>query len=114
MTDRDSNRTQAALAMFNLARHNQRVQVLELLGEMPLPVECWELAERVHARSGATTESPAELEQALHHVHLPGMDDVGILTYDGHERRITEYDTERLEILVEATEDVLGSLHSDD
>jgi len=107
MTDR--NRTQAALELFDLARHEQRIHVLELLGEVSFPVTCRQLAEQVHEASEAATP-PADLAQALHHFHLPAMDDAGILTYDGQARHVTEFDAERLRTLVEATDDMLGHL----
>lgn len=110
---RDTNRVQTALDMFTLARNEQRVHILELLGEVTLPVDCRDLAEQIHSRSGVTADSRMEIEQALHHNHLPALDDGGILSYDRRERRVTEFDAERLSTLVEATAEVVEELPSE-
>ena len=68
----------------------KRRHALAVLAETSTEVELEELAERIVERTDGTSpnDDTARVAVALHHVHLPKMDEVGILDYHPSTRRI--------------------------
>ncbi len=66
----------------------RRREVLRVLGQVGGPLPLADLAERVATASGPST-STERLTVALDHVHLPKLDDAGIVSYDRDRGRVT-------------------------
>ncbi|MFC6826261.1 DUF7344 domain-containing protein [Halopelagius fulvigenes] len=78
---------------YRLLSDERRRIVLQTLTELELPLTVGELAEEVAEREtgiGADASVPATqgVETDLHHVHLPLLDDHGIVEYDWQANRI--------------------------
>lgn len=75
-----------------LLAHDRRQAVLELLSGLTPPVELDDLATQlaVHESGGlvSSDEHAASVAIALHHAHLPKMDELGIIEYDPEEDRV--------------------------
>lgn len=104
MTDPDTK--QLALEGFDLFRSDTRIQVIQCLQNTNGLIDCTELTGQIAGRS------PRErsLEINLHHFHLPALDEAGIINYDHQECLVTDFDQQRLQIVVEATQEVLKSI----
>jgi hypothetical protein len=74
----------------DLLASERRRAVLAVLTERAGPTELDDLAAAIAVREGE--EPPAEalerLAVSLHHVHLPRMDDLGVLDYDSSANRV--------------------------
>lgn len=74
-----------------LAAERRRV-TLEALGGLSGEVALTDLARGVARREGgidaADDEAVRHVKTTLHHVHLPMMDDVGVLTYEPRSRTV--------------------------
>lgn len=70
----------------------QRRQAIDLLTDRSPPVSLEDLARAmIESEDSGGTVTKTRLEQtmvSLHHRHLPMMDEVGVITYDIHERQI--------------------------
>lgn len=67
-----------------LLRDERRRLALDVLAERPATVDLSEVATEVAAREAgadASEETVRRVEVALHHTHLPKMDELGVLTY---------------------------------
>lgn len=51
--------------------------------------------------SDLTVSATTEAKTQLHHVHLPKLDDAGLITYDSDEQVVVSLDEERLDFLLE-------------
>lgn len=76
---------------YDLLADERRRTVLTVLEHLQTPVELSELATEIVDREGASAidqESRTQVEIALHHNHLPKMDDLGVVDYDYESHRI--------------------------
>lgn len=105
--------TQAALHGFDIFRDEIRIGAVELLSPERVPMECATLAADLSARPSVPTESPDKLERSLHHRHLPTLDETGVVDYETADRCITAFDPDRLEMLIDAVQDLTESLEGD-
>lgn len=67
-----------------LLRDERRRLTLDVLAERPATVDLSEVAAEVAAREdgcAAGEEAVSQIEVALHHTHLPKMDELGVLSY---------------------------------
>ncbi|WP_306056207.1 DUF7344 domain-containing protein [Natronococcus wangiae] len=62
--------------------HPVRTQLYSIVRERPRPISVDRLASELAAREAGSLSTPEEAAIALHHVHLPAMDDVGALEFD--------------------------------
>ncbi len=90
---RERNSTELSDAEFHgLLAHGRRRAALEVLSELAPPVELEDLAAQVAAQEsggfGPTDEQEASVAIALHHAHLPKMDQLGIIEYDAEAARV--------------------------
>jgi hypothetical protein len=114
--------------VFALLRNPQRRNVVSLLADTPFPVSLEDLAAAVvtweseaHGdetalgqadqipRDGAGNVPSAKADAAavrLHHVHLPKLDDTGVLTYDAEAKTVTAVRVET----VAPVSNLLGSM----
>lgn len=70
---------------------DRRRQAVDLLSGKTTPVDLEELASGIAARENgidAEGEAVDRVATALHHIHLPKLDEVGILSYDPEAHRI--------------------------
>lgn len=105
MTDTTSKRneergfsavTHSLDTVFSVLSNERRRHVLHVLADVRTCISLEELTDRVAAseydipiaRIPETVR--ADIEATLHHVHLPRLSDVGVVTYDVTERRVTE------------------------
>lgn len=74
----------------HLLSAERRRTVLAILAERSEPISLGTLAEQVLGREAEGDGEPAldEVTISLHHVHLPAMDDLGLIEYDHSEKRI--------------------------
>jgi len=73
-------------------RRRTILEALDTLGRTGSHVTLGELAsdvDRIEQRVGSDTPSKGTLLIELHHVHLPVMDDVGIVAYDPDTKRVS-------------------------
>lgn len=80
--------------------NERRRDVIEVLEKSPMPIELEVLAAQVAIREvGATAVEEGAVERVmitLHHMHLPLMDDVGVISYDSSAKFVEtheEFDT---------------------
>lgn len=76
---------------YRLLADERRRVVADVLAEQSSPVTLGELATALEARDASRTEgveSPRTLEIQLHHVHLPMMDEAGVVDYDPGANRV--------------------------
>jgi hypothetical protein len=71
-----------------LASDRRRV-VLAVLAERSLPLGLEALADLVADREGESETDLRSVRIALHHVHLPLLSDVGVVSYDPETKRLT-------------------------
>lgn len=75
-----------------LLADERRRTVLAVLAERSTPLSVKELASAVVERetvgSGRDIDRQDEVLLTLHHVHLPLLDDVGVVDYDAEEHRV--------------------------
>lgn len=102
----DSEVTQDALDGFDLFRSDTRIAVIECLLEMDGPTTSTELVARMEGYS----EPERSLAVDLHHFHLPALDEVGVITYDRETDRVTKFDADRLQTLVDAIQETIDSI----
>ena len=80
--------------VYEVVADPYRRQVLTTLSEEEGPITVTDLANRIGgeeagiAADGGSSRSLRQLQVALHHAHLPKMDDYGIVTYDREERLV--------------------------
>jgi predicted DNA binding protein len=104
---RKSGRREDGAAAFDVFRSRERIDALCVLGRREPPVDLWTLA-------GEAGDASSRDATALHHVHLPRLDDVGVVDYDADRRVVTAVDGVRLAALVGAGGRRLASLEADD
>jgi len=104
--------TQDALHGFEIFRHETRIQIVEVLVSEDVPVNCTTLAAALPDEPSISTQSASSAEQSLHHLHLPVLEDTGIITYDAETERITSFDQDRLWTLIDSIEELLKSLEA--
>lgn len=76
-----------------LLRDDRRRLVLDVLAERPETVTLSEVAAEVAAREDgcdADSDTVERIEVALHHTHLPKMDELGALSYRPDTHRIVQ------------------------
>lgn len=75
-----------------LLTKQRRRLALDILADQSTPVTLVELAEKIAGRehdSAADEDSVKRIRTSLHHVHLPKMNELGIISYDGESNTIT-------------------------
>jgi Fe2+ or Zn2+ uptake regulation protein len=91
--------THAITALDESKRHrllanDRRRLVLDVLEERPAAVGLEELAGEVAAREdgldAAREETVYKVLVSLHHLHLPKMTDIGVISYDPDAQQITQ------------------------
>lgn len=91
-TNADPNRIDlTASDRFRLLAADRRRLTLDVLEGNTSPVDLDELAAGIAAREdgiGACESAVERVAVDLHHVHLPKMDDVGVVEYDPAARRV--------------------------
>lgn len=89
---------------YRLFANRRRRLLLDVLTTVGTPCTLSEVAAGIAARERGEPERPntdrADVEIALHHVHLPLIDDAGLIDYDADEHRI-EADRTSLDLLIE-------------
>lgn len=76
-----------------LLMNERRRMALEILTERSTSVELAELADEIAAREfgrEASQDAVKRVKVSLHHVHLPQMDELDIIDYDGTSNTITQ------------------------
>jgi hypothetical protein len=73
---------------YDLLAAERRRAVLAVLAERGAPTTLDELAAAVATREDGETGATDRLAVSLHHVHLPRMDDLGVLDYDPADNRV--------------------------
>jgi len=63
-----------------LERRRERILAVVEDGDLPLSVS--DLTDLVTDQSWGSDDDPAKLRVRLHHVHLPKLDELGVLQYD--------------------------------
>jgi hypothetical protein len=75
-----------------LLADTDRRTVLDVLGAQSTPIDLHELGRAVATEKGESGESERDAIEharvALHHIHLPLMDDLGVIEYDQESRRV--------------------------
>ena len=91
---------QAIDTIFSLLRHRYRRDVVEILSERESPLPLRDLAATIAAgeteSDRASTETTHEVATALHHVHLPKLDDADVIDYDTETSTVTPVRTDAL------------------
>lgn len=77
---------------YRVLADEQRRCVLDVVTQQETPDTLGELADAVHERLEDTDATSEEIVIALHHAHLPLMDDAGVLDYDASHRQIEASD----------------------
>lgn len=79
-----------------------RRRVVAALANRAAPITATDLAEELEAAApdGADQTPSGDLETALHHVHLPRLDDADVLDYDPATATVTAARTARLGALL--------------
>lgn len=76
-----------------LLEDDRRRRVLEVLADRSGPIRLREMAVAVADReTGGDADDPetvSAVATALHHIHLPKLDELGVLAYDLDDNRIT-------------------------
>lgn len=86
---------------YRLLADEQRQVVLAVLAERTAPLALPELVTEVKEREttgmGVESDAREKIRIALHHMHLPMMDDMGVVDYDPETQRIEprELDSDR-------------------
>jgi hypothetical protein len=94
-TDDRGSKALSTTARHELLAKERRRTVLSLLNEGELPVELDSLTERVAAEGEPAQKAPGTeraVRTSLHHVHLPKLDDAGVLDYDSETNRVESYE----------------------
>lgn len=79
-------------AVVESLANERRGTVLSVLEERDGPTSRWSLAREIAGREASGEPSHAEIEEtllALHHRHLPKLDDAGLVEYDRDEETVT-------------------------
>lgn len=76
--------------VFEVLADRRRREVLRHLIERDPPVSVAELVDGIDDHTPATAVNRRELRVALHHSHLPKLDDSGFVDYDREENRIVD------------------------
>jgi len=92
---------------FELLAHSRRRELMRCLLEGP--DRTWHvasLATEVVARGGTWAGSPEvrDVVVSLHHVHLPKLDDAGLLSYDSRTRTVADVDGEAVAAVFETVD----------
>lgn len=92
-TDEDTSVVELAVSdRHGLLAADRRRLTLDILDGKTTAVELAELAAGIAAREGGIDavdeESIERVAVSLHHIHLPKMDDLGVLDYDPEERTL--------------------------
>ncbi len=77
---------------FELLSSALRRDVLAVLRDRRSPIGLDEIAEAVREEAASASETPSDPEKtrvALHHVHLPKLDDAGVVSYDPGTKTVT-------------------------
>jgi DNA-binding transcriptional ArsR family regulator len=112
----DTVPTEEAVAVFDLLGDPERNRVLRILRRRGTPVSLDRVANLVESdESVGSGDDPAargENQSAaeLHHVHLPKLDDAGVIRYDREDRVVTALNEERLNSLLSTGQELLDSL----
>lgn len=85
--------------MFSLLSDQYRRDVLSVLPEENTSVPLEEIADAIASGRASIDEpdSPDQVVAALHHVHLPKLDDADVVSYDTETKTVTP---ERVDALV--------------
>lgn len=77
-----------------LLRDERRRLALDVLAEQPATVGLSEVAARIAARAddcdASDDETVRQIEVALHHTHLPKMEELGVLSYQPETHHIVQ------------------------
>lgn len=77
------------LDVLTVLAHPRRLRVLAVLEAAPAPLSLGELGRRVaRAETDGESADDAEVRISLAHVHLPKLDDAGIVRYDRDDRTV--------------------------
>ena len=112
----DTISTKEAMTVFDVLGDPQRSEAVRVLQEHGTPIPLDRLARLVEddAPPGSAADRAAgdgrQSRTALHHAHLPKLDDAGVIEYDPDDRVVTELDEERLRSLLATGRELLGSL----
>lgn len=78
---------------YRLLSSERRRRILAVLSNRTRPIRCEELAATLaRSAAGMSDSDPADVRDlriSLHHVHLPAMDDYGVIDYDPATRTVT-------------------------
>ncbi|MFB6130579.1 MAG: hypothetical protein ABEJ28_07140 [Salinigranum sp.] len=106
--DRSSSDSASLDELLDVLANERRRVILAVLAEEPMPVDIASLARAVTRRETDATDEqlPTDVlervQVSLHHVHLPKMDDRGVLVYD-REGVVTEK-TPKFDLLLREAE----------
>lgn len=95
-----SDTVQSLDTTFAILNDQRRYYLREILSEQDPPIDLSQLAAAVASRETGTDsdESPAETTDeiaiGLHHVHLPKLDDAGVIDYNAETNTVTSTRTE--------------------
>lgn len=78
---------------YRLLADDRRRTVIEILADQHIPLTLTELATAVEARED-TDQSPTEIRIALHHKHLPMMDEGGLVHYNAETHKVTPLESD--------------------
>jgi hypothetical protein len=76
---------------FGLLKNEVRRHVLVVLGEKSPPIPLSDLARAVATESEDRSATPQQYKGQLHHVHLPKLNQCGIIEYDPAEKVIRDW-----------------------
>lgn len=100
---------QALETVHTLLDNQRRHFAISAISERDPPIALDELASAVVETETESRDDSAKTTReagiALHHSHLPKLDDAGIVDYDTETNAITAIHTEALTLLLEFTED---------
>lgn len=91
-TDQSSGANLTENERHELLRKERRRMVLDILADQSTPVTLAELVDEIAGReddSVADENTVKQIRISLHHVHLPQMNEFGIISYDGESNTIT-------------------------
>jgi hypothetical protein len=93
-------------AAFEVLGHTHRRVLLEILAGRSPPQRTGVLARELTAQIGGWKGSPEvrDAQLAVHHIHLPKLDDADLIRYDAESRTVVAVDRDRIRRVFDATD----------